>query len=534
MAIRMGYGMVLAVLLALVACSDGGGGGGATDGGEDGESTEGGGDGSGVAQKGPFQPGGTAEAIRLDSDGSRTGDSAGGDIGESGRYDLPSLDWEGATLVVLQGSYYDEIDGSFSSDDRELHAVVASDGAVETNANLYTHLEAHRVRALMEDGDDLTTARDQAADELEDLVGIEAAAGELDLLEAGDSTEEDSANLLLFSAALLQAGHGQAAIDALADDFADNGAIDGEGEDEWQAVQEEAEDDTLLSTARDRLQNQYGEAPPDHGGGGSGLGWRLSPCEALAVTEPRVVCEGETFYGNHREDSDEFIPFIPTRSGHYTVELFRDPDGGDNTGRCSWTVYDDDDTLARDYGDSRHDRSLCGVEDVTEFRLTGGETYYIRPTVHKLEDDGPDARFMLSVVANAEGREFSDEAVELTVGETHDATVGTLINTTNDDESYYRFSAGADGTYTITATGYPSCNPGELHLKLYREVGNNGFSDEVDQASESDACTQTLEVDLEGGTYYLAVENWLDSSSNHTNSRPAPAAVDFKLTVEKQ
>jgi len=524
MAIRMGQGMALAGLVALVACSDGGGGS------ADGSGT-GSGDGSGVAQKGPFQPGGTAEAVSLAGDGTRTGESVTGDIGSRGGYDLPPIDWEGATLVVLQGSYYDEIAGSFSSDDRELHAVAAaSDGAVATNANLYTHLEAHRVRALMEGGDDFTTAREQAADELAEMVGIEAAAGELDLLEAGDSTEEDSANLLLFSAALLQAGHGQAAIDALADDFADNGALDGEGADEWQAVREEAEDDTLLQTARDRLQNQYGEAPPDLGSGGSGLGWILPPCQALALTEPRVVCEGEPFYGNHRDDSGEFIPFVPRENGHYTVALFNDPDADfANTGLCAWTIYGEDDTGSTEYGDGGADGSFCGVEDVTTHRLTAGETYYIHPTVDQSDDDGPDARFRLSAYRNSEGKETADGAVELEVGETRDATIGTLINTS--DQSYYRFSTGTSGTYTITATGYP-CVSGELGLTLFAEVGA-GFTDDVGGAWSNDVCVQDMEIDLGAGTYYLTVVNRLDSF-NRTSFRPAAAGVDFELTVEKQ
>jgi hypothetical protein len=469
--------------------------------------------------------------VRLDSDGSRTGDSQSGDIGDRGGYELPELDWEGPTLVVLTGTYYDEIAGSFSSDDRELHAVAAaSDGAVATNANLYTHLEAHRVRSLMADGNGFADAREQAADELGTLVGIETAAGELDLLEAGDSTEEDSANLLLFSAALLEAGHGQTAIDALADDFADDGAINGGATDEWQAIQHEAEGDTLLSTARNRLQNQYGETPPDLGGGGSGLAWKLSPCEALALSEPRVVCEGEPFYGNHRNDSGEYIPFIPTQSGHYTVELFGDPDASDdNTGFCSWTVYGSADGSGTEYGDSGATNGFCGVEDATDLRLTEGETYYIRPSVDKADADGPDARFRLSVLRNAEGREIAGGAVELTVGEPREATIGTLIGTT--DKSYYRFSAGTDDTYTITATGYP-CVSGELRLNLYRE-GSNGFSDQVDRAWDSDVCVQTLEADLGADTYYLAVENWLDSF-NRTSFRPAPAAVEYELRVEQE
>lgn len=525
---RFRTGMVLAGCLALVAGCGGSGGGGSTDAGD------GSGDGgarSGVVQKGPFQPGGTALAVRLDSDGSRTGDSQSGDIGDRGGYELPELGWEGPTLVVLTGTYYDEIAGSFSSDDRELHAVAAAgDGAVTTNANLYTHLEAHRVRSLMADGDGFADAREQAADELGTLVGIETAAGELDLLEAGDSTEEDSANLLLFSAALLKAGHGQTAIDALADDFADDGAINGGATDEWQAIQNEAEGDTLLSTARNRLQNQYGETPPDPGSGDSGLAWKLSPCESLALSEPRVVCQGEPFYGNHRDDSGEFIPFIPAQSGHYTVELFGDPEASDdNTGLCSWTVYGEADVSATEYGDSGADGSFCGVEDVTNLRLTGGETYYIRPTVAQADADGPDARFKLSVAANAEGRQLSEQAVELTVGETREATIGTLIGAS--DASYYRFSAGTDGTYTITATGYP-CGSGELRLNLYRE-GSNGFSSEVDRAWDSDVCTQTLETELGAGTYYLAVENWL-GSFNRVSSRPAPTGIGFDLLVERQ
>lgn len=520
--------------------SSGGGGGEETgdngDGGDDG-GDDGGGSGGvsagGDGQKGPFQPGGTATAIELNDDGTPGSGSADGSIGDDGDYSIAGIDWTGPTSLRLEGTYFNENSGNFSGDNRSLDAVENVESSdVDTNVNLYTHFIAHRTRFLMSEGDAFADAFTQANTEFNGIADIDSDAGTLNLADVADAPEADSLNLLVFSAATLSAGLDQAGIDAIADDFADDGEINGsatnsgDGQSNWEAVVSAAADPDLLDTARTNIENQYGTTPPN--GDPSGIAWMLSPCVAASLTEPRTVCEGEPFYGNHRDDSGEFVVFIPEVSGHYTIELFGDASvDDDNTGSCSWTVYTEDDTGSTDMGDSGAAGGFCGVEDVTNLRLSGGERYYIRPLVDQDDDTGPDARFRLAAVRHAEGKEMASQAVELPGEEEFSAVVGTLIGTST--TSYYRFTAGT-GTHTITASGFPCSSTSAMRLTLYEEA-SNGFSTELANAWD-DGCSQVLDTPAldPGREYYLKAENFLDPI-NRNAMRPSPGVIDYTLKV---
>ncbi|MFP4611616.1 MAG: hypothetical protein ACLFQT_11405 [Thiohalophilus sp.] len=484
---------------------------------------------SGAAQKGPFRSGGDATATVLNNDGSTGADSANGTIGDSGAYSIDSdaVDWSGPTLLQLAGTYFDETAGNFSSATRELDAAINITGDdLQANVNLFTHFATARIRQLMADGESFADGVTQAHDELQTLTGIDADPRELNLLESEAALEEDSANLLLFSAALLTAGLDQADIDAIAADFADNGlidgSVDGSGQSAFAQIQQAAENNAnLLDEARTALQNMYGSEPPQ--GSDSGLAWLLDACTAALLDQPRVVCEDEPFYGNNVDDSEEFVTFIPPVSGHYSVELFGDPTvDDDNTGSCSWIIYTDVDITSTEMGDSSATDGYCGVEDVTNLRLSGEREYYIRPVVSQDDDTGPDASFRLSVTRVAEGREMADYTVVIPVGETYDAVVGTLIGTS--DESFYRFEV-VQGDYTISAGGYP-CGDGELSLDLYEDA----FNSKLENAWAADVCQQSMDVSLEAGTYYLKVSNWLGGFNRDTD-RPSPGGIGFDLIV---
>src|SRR5699024_4709492 len=111
----------------------------------------------------------------------------------------------------------------------------------DANVNLLTDLTAARTAHLMGAGRDYADARTQAQGELGKVVDISSAPQALNLLNASATDhEKDSANLLLFSAALLSAGIDQPGIDMLAADFADDGMINGDGADTFSAIQKAA------------------------------------------------------------------------------------------------------------------------------------------------------------------------------------------------------------------------------------------------------------------------------------------------------
>lgn len=536
------HAVVLFATLALLL-----GGCGGDDGGDSAEAGTGDTGGvSGVAQKGPFQPGGSVNAVRLAADGSETSDSVTGSIGTDGGWSLAEPDWSGATLLVLSGTWFDEVSGTFSSSSRELHGVAdIVDGSATANVNLYTHFIAVRTRNRMNAGDAFADARDQARTELRALTGITGNAAELDLLDAAANPDQaDGANLLLFSAAVSKAGLDQTAIDAMAADFADdgqvNGSVGGSGRTAWDQVTQAAVNNPgLLDQARSALHSQYGEEPPD--GGSGGFAWELDPCAAAQLSEPRVVCVNDSFDGTamdtSNDDSGEFVIFVPPYSGHYSFWVGGDASKNDaNVLNCSWTLYSEPDVESTELGDSSADDGFCGVEDVTTFRLDAGERYYLRPEVSR-EDDTGTGYFTIHAARNADGQETRDGAVELAAPSFYqqgweEGRVGTLIGTST--EAFYRFTADAAGAHTIWVSGYPcGSGSGSVWVTLYEPgLSDPAFSNEVASASVADACSQEIQYALQAGReYFLKVENRL-SEPNRTSFRPSPASIGIIIGMQ--
>ena len=223
---------------------------------------------SGSAQKGPFQAGGTAGATQLQADGSLGDASVSADITSSGGFSFTDVDWTGPTQLEMTGVYFNELTANFSMGDSgsaTLHAAITLPDD-DANVNLFTHFTTARTQHLMAAGADFSDAREQARNELAAIIGFDAAPTSLDLRQDNGNSahQNDSANLLLFSAATLAANVDQAGIDAIAADFADDGQINGAGHTEFDEIKQAAKDrPDLLTNARISMQNQYGVVPPD-------------------------------------------------------------------------------------------------------------------------------------------------------------------------------------------------------------------------------------------------------------------------------
>ncbi|MBM1144483.1 PKD domain-containing protein [Alcanivorax sp. ZXX171] len=220
---------------------------------------------AGVAQKGPFQPGGSAGAVALAADGSTAGTPVTATINTDGAFALPSLDWAGPTQLTMSGAFFNEFTGNFTGN-AELQGATTLPDDADTNVNLFTHFVAARTRHRMATGAAFGDARDQARNELALIMGINASPNTLDLRHdnGGSAHQDDSANLLLFSAATLAAGIDQAGIDAIAMDFANDGHINDAGEATFDDIKQAiADHPDLLATARTHMRNQYSVTPPD-------------------------------------------------------------------------------------------------------------------------------------------------------------------------------------------------------------------------------------------------------------------------------
>lgn len=197
----------------------------------------------GAIQKGPLVIGSSLEVVLLDAAGTPTGQVfptvTSSDLGE---FEV-SFTHAGPVGLVGDGFYYNEVTGAVSTAPISLRAVhdIDTAGTQAAFVNLVTHLTERRAIALLA-STDLATAIAQAEQELVAALDIGPAgldpggAGiQMDLL-GGDSL----ANAYLFAmsaimvqAATSEAGPGggvdgslQAFINAIANDLADDGALD--------------------------------------------------------------------------------------------------------------------------------------------------------------------------------------------------------------------------------------------------------------------------------------------------------------------
>lgn len=480
---------------------------------------------SGASQKGPFRAGGLAEAVRLAGDGTLTSDQISGTIDDRGQYELDGIDWAGPTRIRMEGAFFDEVTGNFSSENRVLTAVSeAEEGkALDANVNLFTHFAAARIRLLMGEGNVFDDARDTAIRDLQQALGISSAPEDLNLLEAIDGVSEDSANLLLFSAAAQKGGIDQTGIDQLAADFADDGRFNGNGADEMQTILDEGTD-SLLSEARLTLKNQYSTEPPSgSSGGGSGFGWSLSACAAAKLTEPRVFCDGEDYEGSKGSDEGEALLYFPAMSGFYAFSM----SGPDLSSFAGWTL--EEGTGGPEVGSGPR------AGNTTTFSLDEGDEYVFSLDLTGL--DQPDDRFTISGDRVSDGRAFDPVALE--AGEAYAARVGYAYSGDGGAaRSWYRLGSGA-GSHTIRTSGYVAdAGSGGMKIEVYE--GNKGQETvndlnslpRVDFVNGSGTSSNELKVDLAADRpHFILITNLFTDFRRETMGGETTGYIEFDLTV---
>jgi len=191
---------------------------------------------NGTAQKGPYPSGTPVTIYQLDPLGSRTGERVITNIDASGDF-LARLPWRGPSEAEISGTYYDELNASYSNSPQRLNALFNADSTLRVNINLFTRLASARVRALIANGQDFSAAMDQARNDIKNMFQLQLATpGKLVLLDLTNGNGQDAgdnANLLLFSAALLSAGIDSQALSGLEADFAEDGKVNGSGLSNW-------------------------------------------------------------------------------------------------------------------------------------------------------------------------------------------------------------------------------------------------------------------------------------------------------------
>ena len=164
---------------------------------------------AGAGAKGPFVQGSIVTAYKLNANGSRSTTDINTTVTTDnlGNYVLGNIPWNGATEIVISGNYFDENTGINSTTPVSLSAVIALETGmtVSANVNIFTDLEATRIKYLMSQGSSFADAQTQARADIVNLfdLNISAETGLQDLdLTDGSQHSQGNAELLRVSAAV--------------------------------------------------------------------------------------------------------------------------------------------------------------------------------------------------------------------------------------------------------------------------------------------------------------------------------------------
>lgn len=123
----------------------------------------------GHIEKGPFLQGSEVTLTDLNKDLSQSGKSyTTNTTSDLGSFDFgQTLDLSsGLVELKTSGYFYNECTGSLSNSQITLKAIADTDGAVNLNVNLLTHLEYARVKYLVKNGKSFKQAKEQAESEI--------------------------------------------------------------------------------------------------------------------------------------------------------------------------------------------------------------------------------------------------------------------------------------------------------------------------------------------------------------------------------
>jgi hypothetical protein len=484
---------------------------------------------SGAAQKGPFQAGASVALHRLDATGARTGDSTTAAVLADGSFALATLPWSGITEVVVTGTYFDESAGGFGTDVVSLRALTLAPDGFVSNVNLFTHVMAARVLALLADGSGYADAHDTALADMLDAFGVTRSPNDLDLFGTDAAEEFDNGNLLAFSVVVVLAGLDQADLDALASDFASNGILDDDGLDVLYAVQEAIPADfaDVLDAARASLEAAYGATPAafDYTNPGP-ISWAGGECDFVGLFSNDLVC-GEAYdpvVVSMASDSTHVLRLKVPRTGTYEMLVLYDD--------FSKSRYVDVFADVDEFGDVKNlisstTSSGSFAEGLILRRLQPGTTYYLR-----LRNQAGATDADVWVWRTADGSTTQPLAVR--VGTPFDGVAGRYLSATSDlKDSYYVVQGG--GSVDVKIEGYAcGISPG---ARLYLYLGKADapavafMSTPVGGSSTEGACSQSASYSVPSGdSLFIRVDNRNDLAT----IAPVPGGIDYTLTVTNE
>ena len=258
---------------------------------------------SGSGQKGPFKSGSNVTVVQLNNQASPISSSAESTQvnGSQGDYSAQPIQWDGWTEVSISGQYFDEFSGTDSSASLALDAITTKNKRYDTaNLHVYSHLAAARIRQRVADDQTLTNAWKNTQSEMKRLfdlkkvsTDINKGVEQLSLLNGSGSYRKDNANLLLFTGSFLATGGDAATLTSLANDFADDGEINGAGAGAFNEIAIKASTDGLLNSLSQNLRNNGAGNPPNSGDMSKLPKWVVEDAGPTDETAPVISLLGE-------------------------------------------------------------------------------------------------------------------------------------------------------------------------------------------------------------------------------------------------
>lgn len=491
-------------------------------------------DGEAYVQKGPFQNGATVLVEELEADGTLTGRTWSTTTKADGKISFQGIGWEGLAMVTVEGYYFNEITGNYSSAPFILRAVMpVTDSGRVGNVNLFTHIIARYVEYWLPDGYSYDELREYADSYLADWFNLLTPPEYLNLVDSIDAnTDRDSYILLLYSAAMASLELTQAELDQLADEFAqyDAGYYDdwpsGPGRTVLLALFKEVQENeaSLVAQAREKLNQEFG---------------RVIDVTDLAFNRVMgticiyagVLCENGTLKNLPIQSQIPLdVPVNVLHSGSYgfltyftdngqNVDLsFSQEPGGFAIRKKSGTVSNFIEIMVRPvYGNNRYNLRFQStldkfIKSISMFRLSDG---------------------------------LPDDPYPLVVGE-NEVQVGVVWGTDKNTNSYYQLVAGP-GRYRFSVSGF-ACGGTQppVSVRGYQwdwdireslpvaQQATNPFENSASVFTENDpGCF--VQFELENDTHpnqlYVKVEAVGLRDININTNRAV--SIDFTIKVER-
>ena len=495
-------------------------------------------DASGFAQKGPFRQGATATLTPLDADGATDGEGITTDIGRWGEYDFGEVDFSGPALLEVEGEYFDEAAGNYSSDSIRLSTVVEIPEREENddeenssdpflgNVNLISHLMGVELRERMdaEDEGGLEPHIEDITDELRRELDFRGDPRRLNLFEHDqDPLLEHESGLMTYYA--IAATHFED-LDALLDDFDnawDGGSLGNDFLDRWQDLRDEVESLVAsgdMAQGYDHLMANYSGAEgarPANAGGSHAI---VGGCQPTTTTEPvprlclneqrtEMLGDGDTAMFWFRAPQDGAYRFV--HRGADPVRVTR-----------IWGAVDEDGEPIS--SDPLEKRGEDFTWNVSTHILSEGDTVYVE-IEGRSEDDGDRIEHSIEPRRQNEGSRddpawiFPRSAPDpYDINERHEHFVGSQYlpeeGEQANSQSFYRFISMREPSklrFYEYACGLDDIN-GYTEVELYRSNTIAGafdgdpdeFGRPIDAHDEDGNCYVDLDVSS-GALYFLRV-----------------------------